>query len=141
MICQLEDVIDVLYIHFDQEFDILFLFDHSCGHDRSRKNGLNVQNMNLSYGGKQAPIHDSIIKSNDGYLGPYHYPDHDTNQLNVGDTQHFIYQPTDKGPFWMSPEEREATKFDLKTGEKKRKKIGYELRDELENKLKTTKIE
>ena len=35
IICQLEDVIDILYIHFDQEFDILFLFDHLCGHDRS----------------------------------------------------------------------------------------------------------
>ena len=114
MVCQLEDVLDVLHVLFNDDFDFLFLFDHSCGHDRSRPNGLNVTNMNISYGGKQNSLHDSEIKNHDGFLGEYHYPDHDCPQLQIGDIQSFNFQSTDKGPFWMSAQEREITKYDKK---------------------------
>jgi hypothetical protein len=32
------------------EYHFLFLFDHSCGHDRARHDALNVNNMNTGYG-------------------------------------------------------------------------------------------
>jgi hypothetical protein len=42
MVLQLEDCIDVLKVLYPQ-FDFLFLFDHSCGHDRQKEDGLNVE--------------------------------------------------------------------------------------------------
>ena len=50
---QMEDCIDVMNLLYPQ-YDVLFLFDHSCGHVRQRKDGLNVENMSKSYGGKQS---------------------------------------------------------------------------------------
>jgi hypothetical protein len=35
---------------FNPEHDVLFLLDHSCGHDWQREDGLNVENMNKSFG-------------------------------------------------------------------------------------------
>jgi hypothetical protein len=40
MVLQLEDCIDVLQVLHPQ-YDYVFLFDHSCGYDRQRPNGLN----------------------------------------------------------------------------------------------------
>ncbi len=53
MVLQLEDCIDCLKV-LAPDFDILFLFDHSCGHGCQREDGLNIENMSKSFGGKQA---------------------------------------------------------------------------------------
>ena len=55
-----------------------------------------------------------LIKEEKGYLGTYHYPDHDVKQLNVNDNQSFIFKDDDKGPFWMSDKERNESKYDKK---------------------------
>jgi hypothetical protein len=39
MVLQLEDCVDCLQVLAPQ-FDYLFLFDHSCGHDKQREDGL-----------------------------------------------------------------------------------------------------
>jgi TfoX/Sxy family transcriptional regulator of competence genes len=52
MVLQLEDCADVVTTLYPQ-YQFLFLFDHSCGHDRAREDALNVNNMNTGYGGKQ----------------------------------------------------------------------------------------
>ena len=52
MVLQLKDCVDVLKVLYPQ-FDFLFLFDHSCGHDRQKEDGLNVERMTKSYGGAQ----------------------------------------------------------------------------------------
>ena len=44
-------------------------------------------------------MRESIIKEDDGYLGMHQ------RTLSVGDTQTFIFQPGDDGPFWMTEEE------------------------------------
>ena len=44
MVLQLEDCVDCLQVIAPQ-FDYLFLFDHSCGHDKQREDGLNVKNI------------------------------------------------------------------------------------------------
>ena len=67
---QLEDCMDCL-IALYPEFDYLFLFDHSCGHDKQREDGLNVERMLKGYGGKQAVLHDTIIRQEQGYIGTY----------------------------------------------------------------------
>ena len=52
MVLQLKDCIDVLKVLYPQ-FDFLFLFDHYCGHNRQKEDGLNVERMTKSYGGAQ----------------------------------------------------------------------------------------
>ena len=72
MILQLEDVLDVLYVAFGDKYDFVPLFDHSCGHDRMRPDALNVNCMNVGYGGKSASrMHSSLIREVDGYLGNF----------------------------------------------------------------------
>ena len=51
MVPQLEDCMDVLKVVYPQ-FDFLFLFDYSCGHDKQREDGMNIKNMSKIYGGK-----------------------------------------------------------------------------------------
>ena len=100
MVLQMEDCLDVMRV-LNPEVDVLLLFDHSCGHDRQREDGLNVENMSKSYGGKQRVIRPTLIREERGYLGSCN------RKLNPGDTQHFIFSETDEGPFWMNPVERE----------------------------------
>jgi hypothetical protein len=106
MVLQLEDCADVvttLYPHYQ----FLFLFDHSCGHDRAREDALNVNNMNTGYGGKQTRMHDTVITHEKGYLGPF------ARQLQVGDTQSMVWKEGDTGPYWMTEAEREQNRKDI----------------------------
>jgi hypothetical protein len=86
----LEDCADVVKILYPQ-YDFLFLFDHSCGHDRMPDDALRVDRMNKGYGGEQNIMKESIIKSVHGYLGPH---DHD-RKLNVGDVPSMVFSPRD----------------------------------------------
>ena len=52
MIVQLEDCIDCLKVLYP-EFRYVFLYDHSSGHSKKRKGGLNSSSMNRSFGGTQ----------------------------------------------------------------------------------------
>ena len=79
-------------------------FDHSSGHDCLRPDSLNVKEINKFYGGKKE-MHSSEIKNADTYLGP-HSP-----ILQQGDIQHMNFRPGDTGPFYLSDEERTATKW------------------------------
>jgi len=99
MVLQLEDCVDCLKVLAPQ-FDYLFLFDHSCGHDKQREDGLNVENMSKIFGGKQARLHDSLIKDNEGYLGLF------PKTLQPGDIQSMVFQHDDPEPFWLPAEER-----------------------------------
>jgi hypothetical protein len=105
MVLQLEDCVDCMKVIAPQ-YDLLFLFDHSCGHDKQREDGLNVDNMSKSFGGKQTKMHDSLIKEINGYLGPY------PTILKPGDYQSFVFVESDVGPFWLSQQEREEQRYD-----------------------------
>ncbi len=80
MVIQFEDCMDCLMVLYPQ-YDYVFLFNHSCGHDKQWEDGLNVQKMGKSYGGKQPAMRDTVISKKDGYLGPFQ------PKLQVGDTQ------------------------------------------------------
>ena len=108
MVLQLEDCTDCLAVLYP-EYDFLFLLDHSCGHDRQREDGLNVEQMNKAFGGNQPKMRETKIKETKGYLGPYLHPD----MLRPGDIQSMVFGPTDSGPFWMSPEEKEKRRHDV----------------------------
>jgi hypothetical protein len=43
MVLQMEDCLDVMRVLYP-EYKVLLLFDHSCGHEWQREDGLNVEN-------------------------------------------------------------------------------------------------
>jgi len=100
MLLHFEDVVDCLTVFFPQ-YDYLFFFDHSCGHDKQREDGLNMSKMSKLYGGKQPRMWNTVITKEQGFLGPY------GAKLNVGDTQRMYFSAEDPGPFWLSTEEWE----------------------------------
>ena len=112
MVLQLEDCIDCLQV-VHPEFDYVFLFDHSSGHAKKRKDGLDGGNMLRGYGGSQALMHSSEMKEVDGYLGSY------PRVLEKGDSQSMVFCAADEGPFWMSQEEKEEKRNKVFTGESK----------------------
>jgi hypothetical protein len=116
MVCQLDDCVDVLKVLHGNRYDFMFLFDHSCGHDKKRSDRLTVENMKKYYGGKQPIMQDATIKSTYGYLGNF------PSTLKEGDIQQMHFQEGDIGPFWMSPQEWENKKYD-KTSEKKKREL------------------
>jgi hypothetical protein len=122
----MEDVLDCLKVLYPQ-FQVHFLFDHSCGHDCQREDGLNANRMNKDFGGAQQRMHSTKMKTPD-YLAPHQ------GILRVGDVQHMSYGINDPGPFYLSPEERAGRKFDHVTGETKPKqKTKAELLAELDS--------
>jgi len=89
---QLEDYVDVLKVLF-QGYAFLFLFDHSCGHDRQREDGLNIEKMNKEFGRAQPPLWDTITKQKQVYLDSYPWI------LELGVIQSTVFKPTDDGSF------------------------------------------
>ncbi len=71
MVLQLEDCVDILNIKSPQ-YGFLFLFDHSCGHNGQREDGLNVEKMSKNFGGRvQREMRETTIKQSQGFLGPH----------------------------------------------------------------------
>ena len=95
MVLQLEDFVDVIKVLYSQ-YQFLFLFDHSCGHDRQKEDGLNVERMTKLFGGAQKRLRSTVIKQAQGYLGPY------APTLEPGNTQTMVFNAEDVGPFWMN---------------------------------------
>jgi hypothetical protein len=112
---QLEDCIDVLRRLYPQ-YDVLFMFDHSCGHDQQREDGLNVENMSKNYGGKQSELRTSLIKQEKGYHGQF------PSNLNPGYVQSMVFLPGDEGPCWMTAEQWQSTRLDVEIQGKKQKR-------------------
>jgi len=52
MVLKIEGCVNVLNVLI-LNFKFMFIFDHSCGHDRQQEDGLNVENMSKSNGEKQ----------------------------------------------------------------------------------------
>jgi hypothetical protein len=86
--------------------DFVFLFDHSAGHAKQRPDGLNQHRMNRAFGGKTALMQSTVIKQEEGYLGPF------PRIAEPGDTLSLVFLSSDIGPFWMSDAEKEESRFD-----------------------------
>jgi hypothetical protein len=67
MCLQFDDCVDTVQALYP-EYDSIWLFDHSCGHDHGRQDGLSVGNMSVNWGGKQNKVRDTKIKDAAGYL-------------------------------------------------------------------------
>ena len=114
LLVQVEDFLDVFFEAFENITPLL-LFDNSTGHSKGRMNGLNVNNMNKNYGGKQQKLHPSVITAN--CLGPY------SPKLRPGDTQRFTFEEGDEGPFYLEERTRAAKKYDFLGKNKKPKPL------------------
>jgi hypothetical protein len=110
MILQTEDCIDCLTTIFDNQYEYVFLFDHSSGHAKNRVGCINVTSMTKGFGGEL--LQNTKNEQSDGYLGPFH----DVNNpkmVQVGDEQQMVYSigaHGDDGPFYLTPEKREASR-------------------------------
>jgi hypothetical protein len=106
MVLQIENCIDVLK-NLWLQLDYVFLFDHSCGHDRRRPGGRTTKSLNKGFGGTQTNMKELKIEAdNEDTIGP-----HATKlTLKLGDIQSMQFSSTDDGPCWMSPAQRLATK-------------------------------
>ena len=111
-VLQLEDCTDYTSALYPN-FDFIFLFDHSCGDDKQREDGLNAENMEKGYGGKQSKLRDTKILTKVGYLGDF------PSQLKEGDIQSIQLSEGDDGPFYLNAAERISKKDDKPTGKKK----------------------
>ena len=75
---------------FENKFDYSFLFDHGSVHAKKNTGGLDASSMNVGCGGPQSKIHDTIIKQEDGYLGPSHDPENPL-MVRVGGIQNMMF--------------------------------------------------
>jgi hypothetical protein len=93
--------------------DLEFHVDNSSGHTKKRKDGLNVNVMNFGWGGKQPYMRPSQLT--DGSIGHRQHP----HQYQYGHTQSFHFdlpKEEERGPWYLSDDEREARKYDRLTG-------------------------
>ena len=87
MILQTKDCIDCLREIFDEQYEFVFLYDHSSGHAKKRVGGLDAKNMNKGFGGQI--LRNSMIEEKDGYLGPFHNPSN-PRMVSIGHEQTFV---------------------------------------------------
>jgi len=106
MFFQFEDIVNTLRALYSTNYDFVFFFDHSSGHDKNRPDGLNENTINKFYGGNKAKMRDTKIE-NETYLGKFSHP----RKLKVGDVQSMIFEDDDIGPFYLSAQEK-AEKID-----------------------------
>ncbi len=103
------DCVRVLY----PSFDLVFLFDHSQGHARKRDGALNALNMSKNYRGSKEQMRDTVIMSEEGYLGT-HSP-----ILGVGDIQSMVFKTDDRGPWYLTLDQQDLQRHDRMTGKSK----------------------
>jgi len=127
MAVQFEDVVDCCLALYGDDMNFLFLFDHSCGHDRRPPGALDAKKMNVSFGGLQPKFKETKIEYAEGYLGEFN------PKLRPGEYQSFVFEEGDDGPFYLTEEERRNNKQDRTIGGlmSKRKKTRLELGQEL----------
>jgi len=71
MCLQFEDCVDCIQALYPQ-FETVWMFDHSCGHDRGREDGLIAANMNTT-SLKVGDIQSMVFQETD--IGPYYMPE------------------------------------------------------------------
>ena len=80
----MEDCVNTIEVLFPN-FDSVFLFNQSFGHTELREDVLNINKMNVTYGGAMKKMHDTIINE----IGPYNL------LLSIGSVQKMKFQDDD----------------------------------------------
>ena len=107
MVLQMEDCRDIL-VHMFPDYEFIFLFDHSNGHDRLQPNGLSINRISIRHGGKQPVMRNAYITKD--LLGPYH---NENYKLQPGMEQTMVFSDDHIGPCYMSDTQRTKHKYDL----------------------------
>jgi hypothetical protein len=132
MVLQFEDCVNVVKVLYP-EYDHIFLFDHSCGHDRKRPDGLCVNSMRKGFlGGKQTVMRDSKMESEE-CLGQFR------GLLSVSASQRMHFVPSDAGPYWMTDAESIQIERTVHLGKNKTIPNKVDLLKELQSKGVTAK--
>ena len=118
MVLQFEDCVDILQYMYP-DFDFIFLFDHSNGHDRMQPNGLNINKIGIRFGGKQPHMRHTLIRS-PNQLGPYHNSSYD---LQIGMHQSLQFSENDQGPCYLNEIERNKQRYDRDTGKMRTREL------------------
>jgi hypothetical protein len=127
MVLQFEDCVDVVKLLYP-EYDYMFLFYHSRGHDRKRPDGLFVNSMRKGFEGKQMVMRDLKMEPEE-YLGQF------GGLLSIGASQKMHFVRSDAGPYWMTEAEKHSNRKDSPSGEKiKRFRNKGDLLTELQSK-------
>lgn len=82
-----KDAIDV-FEHTNPGMVVIFLFDCSLAHEGLTPDALNINNMNIGPGGKQNPLHDTIILLSNPPPKPGHLDTHGVPQSLVYPSSH-----------------------------------------------------
>ena len=162
MVCQLVDCIDVLDALYSvppngspeqrhmtnvpntrdrlvRLFDYGWLFDHSCGHDRKKPDGLDVIGLTKGPSPNARKMRKVLIDRESGILGPYVHP----KRLKVGMYQNMVVDHNDNfgdpetGPVHQSLRDGYTQKFDVPDPNQPSKEVDKncdELRNDLESK-------
>ena len=117
MVDQIEDCVDVLK-HTHPQFDVMFLLDHSNGHDRLQPDGLSLSKINIRHAGKQPKMRPSKLTSQE--FGPFHTPN---SKLQPGHIQSMVFTKFDQGPCYLNPREQIEQRLDLNMGVTKQKEL------------------
>jgi hypothetical protein len=112
-IMQFEDCVDVVKT-LRPEFVFMFLFDHSCGHDRQQPDGLHDKGEQNSW---RHPANDE--KKQDGSRGTNWKLPRCSSRGQLATRG--LPRRRLRRPFYASEAEREATNFDRRTGSSTRK--------------------
>jgi hypothetical protein len=115
MVRQMEDCIDVLHVlHGVDKYNYQFLYDHAPDHDKQRFDGLSVTRMTKYFRGAQAKRRDTVITM-EQQLGTYPRSQ-ELGQRFLGETQSMQYKPFNRGPYYLSEEDRIRQHHDRPTG-------------------------
>ena len=121
---QCEDIFDILCVKYPH-CDFTLLMDHSAGHQKKLRGGLDAKKMKKNWGGKKIDMRPTIVEENGPF--PCTHP--------IGTRQTFKFEPGDEGPFNLTPAERLRLKHDRLTGTMKtRDRTNGELLNELKKK-------
>jgi hypothetical protein len=84
------------------QYAFLFQFDHSCGHDRKRPDGLNALSVRKEFSDNQPRMRETTIEDDEHHIGSY-----DTT-VSIGQQYSLIWGDgeDEAGPCWMTAEER-----------------------------------
>ena len=115
MVLQIEDCVDILHQSHPQ-FDIIFLLDHSSGYDCTRPDGLNINKLNIRYGGRQPSMRSSSLSISE--FGPFHS---NNATLQPGHSQSMLFKATEVGPCYLSQKERDDQRLDRITSKRRKK--------------------
>ena len=128
MVLQVEDCIDVVQALYPQ-FDFLFQFDHSCGHDRKRPDGLNALSVRKGFSDNQPRMRETNI-DDEHHIGSYN------TTVSIGQPYSLVWGDgeDEAGPCWMTREERALFREDRPCPQGKIEKYKFK-KEELIEKL------